>query len=151
MLVRRALEQDRAAIKSLGAAMVLELTPHLTFDETAFNTSYDRALAKLNPIVFVADEDGDIVGFLAVGAHDYVACAGFYLQQELFYVRPDKRGSRAAASLFAGFLRWAQRLQPEEIFAGIGWGRRSAAAARWLKRFGFEPAGQQVMRRRMGG
>jgi hypothetical protein len=33
----------------------------------------------------------------------------------IFYVRPDKRGTRAAAKLFAGFTLWAERLKPEKI------------------------------------
>lgn len=151
MRCRPACAADRADVLALGRAMVAELRPSLTYDGTRAEANFNRALARGNPHVMVVEDAGRIVGFMVAAALEYAACSGFYIEQQLFYVRPDKRGSRAAAVLFAGFIRWAESIKPEEVFAGVAWGRRSAAAARWLGRFGFEPAGQQIMRRQMGG
>jgi len=147
---RLAREDDRAALLEMGRAMVAELRPMLRFDERRARRHFDRHFADPSITFFVVEEGGAVAGFLCAGRCDYAACSGFYVEQQLFYVRPEMRGSRAAATLFAGFARWAEDQRPEEIFAGIGWGRRSAAAARWLRNFGFEPAGQQIMRRRVG-
>lgn len=149
---RLAAETDRAAIFELARMHPAEVTPWLTFDTARCNATISRGLSPSPYLtIFVAEDDEGLVGYLVASRTDYAACAGFYLTSDLFYVRPDKRGTRAAAKLFAGFVRWAERLKPEEIFAGASWGRRSAAAARWLQRFGFEPAGQHLMRRRIGG
>lgn len=149
---RLALESDRAAIIELARLHPVEVTPWLTFDADRCNATISRGLAP-DPYltIFVAEDEDGLVGYLVASRTDYAACAGFYLNLDLFYVEPRKRGSRAAAKLFAGFVRWAERLKPEEIYVGASWGRRSAAAARWFQRFGFESAGQQLMRRRVGG
>jgi hypothetical protein len=137
---------DRERVSELARQHQMESAPHLTFDPERMNATVTRALYKRNLIIFVAEDDDGVIGYLAAVKEPYAACSGFYIEQQLFYVEPRKRGSRAAAKLFAGFVRWAELQQAEEIFANI-WDRKGGA--RWLKRFGFEPAGQQ-MRRRVG-
>lgn len=141
-------EGDRAQVVELARQHQAESAPHLKFDPDRMHATVNRALAdKSNLIVFVAEYKEEVIGYLAAVKAPYAACSGFYVEQQLFYVTPRKRGSRAAAKLFAGFVRWAELQQAEETFANI-WDRKGGA--RWLKRFGFEPAGQQ-MRRRAGG
>lgn len=144
---RLATENDRQAIIELAHQHQVESVPHLKFDRARANATVSRALAGANLTIFVAEHDDVVIGYLAAVKAPYAACAGFYIEAQLFYVEPRKRGSRAAAKLFAGFVRWAEFQQAEEIDAGI-WGRKSGA--RWLQRFGFDSAGQQ-MRRRVGG
>jgi hypothetical protein len=144
---RLAAEADRAVIVELAHQHQMESAPHLKFDLDRIDATINRAFGGANLTIFVAEEDDVVIGYLAAVKAPYAACAGFYIEQQLFYVEPRKRGSRAAAKLFAGFVRWAEFQQAEEIFAGI-WGRKSGA--RWLRRFGFDSAGQQ-MRRRVGG
>lgn len=134
----------------MGAAMVAELRPHLTFDPERAGRVLDAHLLDAWPMVLVVVEDDVPLGFLVAQKEDYLACSGFFIGQGLFYVQPVNRGSRAAATLFAAFARWAKSLNPEEIFAGIGAGTRSKAAARWLRQFGFEPSGQQIMHWKAG-
>ena len=146
MLARLALEDDRHAVVELGRCMAVEQTPHLTFDVGRAGATFDAYLTGANPTIFVLEEAREVVGFLAAQIMDYPACAGFFVSQELFYVRPDKRGTRAAASLFTEFNRWADSLNPEEVFAGIATGHRPEVAARWMRRFGFESTGQHMRR-----
>lgn len=146
MLVRQALESDRQALLALGRQLTAEKTPHLVFDEARANRAVDNHLACRNIAFFVVEEGEEVIGFLGALLNDYMAHAGFSVAQELFYVRPDKRGTRAAASLFAEFNRWADSLGPEEVFAGIATGHRPAVAARWMRRFGFEPVGPSMRR-----
>ena len=151
MIARLLDEADRPAMLELARAMQVEQAPDLTFDEGRFNATLDRSLATANPVIFVAEDAGEVLGFLVASAVNYAACAGFYLEHQLFYVRPDKRGGRAAAKLLTEANWWADRIKPTDVFASMAWGRRSDAAARWLRRFGFEPARQQLLRRRMSG
>lgn len=141
-------EGDRDRVSELAHQHQQESAPHLTFDPGRIHATINRALRPASPLtIFVAEEDDEVIGYLAAVKEAYAACSGFYIEQQLFYVEPRKRGSRAAAKLFAGFVRWAELQQAEETFANI-WDRKGGA--RWLKRFGFELAGQQ-MRRRVGG
>jgi GNAT superfamily N-acetyltransferase len=139
---------DRERVIELARQHQRESAPHLVFDLDRMHATVNRAMAmaKANLTIFVAEEDDAVIGYLAAVKAPYAACSGYYAEQQLFYVEPRKRGSRAAAKLFAGFVRWAELQQVEEIFASI-WGRRGGD--RWIRRFGFEPAGQQ-MRRRVG-
>lgn len=150
MQARLAVESDRAAVLVLGQMMSLEKAPHLTFDVGRAHASFDRHFFDPGLTLFVAETDGEIVGFLMALRTPYAAHTGFFVHQELFYVRPDKRGTRAAASLFRAFNAWADSLNPEEVFAGVATGHRPEVAARWMRRFGFEPVGPS-MRRRVGG
>jgi N-acetylglutamate synthase-like GNAT family acetyltransferase len=141
-------EGDRERMIELAHQHQRERAPYLTFSRAHMNATLDRALESPNFTVFVAEDDDGVIGYLAAARVYYAACSGFYIEQQLFYVEPRKRGSRAAAKLFIGFVRWAELQQAEEIFANL-WERKGGA--RWLQRFGFESAGQQVMRRRVGG
>jgi GNAT superfamily N-acetyltransferase len=150
MFVRFLAEADRAQLHELGRAMVAEVSPHLVFDAQRTDTAIDRALDGTGQCVIVlAGDAGEVFGFIAAQITDYSTCAGFFVAQTLFYIRPETRGTRAAAGLFAAFVLWAESLHPEEVFAGITAGSRSDAAARWIRRFGFEPVGQHTMRRRV--
>lgn len=144
-------EGDRERVIDLARQHGAELVPWLCFDLSRVNATLDRALTSPVFTLFVAEDDDGVIGYLGAAKVHYAAFSGFYIEQQLFYIEPRKRGSRAAVKLFAGFVRWAELQQAEEIFASIGWGRRSAAAVRWIRRFGFDPAGQQMMRRRIGG
>lgn len=151
MHCRLALESDLPALLELSHMQQVETLPHLDYDAEIATQTFRAYMDTANPTFLVVEDEGVVIGFLMALFHAYAFCRGHFVSQEVIYVRPDKRGTRAAAKLFAGFVRWAERLKPEEIFAGASWGRRSAAAARWLQRFGFEPAGQHLMRRRIGG
>lgn len=148
MHVRLIFERDRAAVIELGRQMTALYKPNLTFDPVRADALITRSLTEAHPTIFVADDGGDIVGALAAFIVDYPAAAGFFVSQELFYVRPDKRGTRAAALLFTEFVRWADSLDPEEVFAGTATGHRPEVAARWMRRFGFETLGAHMRRAR---
>jgi len=147
MHVRLIFERDRAAVIELARQMTELYRPDLTFDPVRADALVTASIKQAHPTIFVADDDGDIVGGLAAYIVDYPTAAGFFVSQELFYVRPDKRGTRAAALLFAEFNRWADRLDPEEVFAGTATGHRPEVAARWMRRFGFETLGAHMRRR----
>lgn len=146
MPARLAAESDRAALIALGRQLSTEKGSHLVFDETRANATIDRHFSDPVVTFFVVEDDGEVVGFLMALRLEYAAHAGFFVAQELFYVRPDKRGTRAAASLFSAFNAWADSLHPEEVFAGIATGHRPDVAARWMRRFGFEPVGPSMRR-----
>jgi GNAT superfamily N-acetyltransferase len=149
--VRLARASERETVLDMYEVGAAEVWPHLTFDRIRAGAVFDRHLADEWPTFLVVTENDTPIGFLLANRADYDAFAGFFISQAVFYVRPDKRGTRAAATLFRRFVRWAESFNPEDIYAGMGYGRRSTVlAARFLRGFGFDPAGQLLMRRRVG-
>jgi GNAT superfamily N-acetyltransferase len=148
--VRLARETDRDALRAMGEAMQAELRPDLPYDDERWNGNIDRCLVQQWPTILVVTGDEELIGFLMANCADWEGAAGFFIYQRLLYVRPDKRGTRAAAVLLSRFVRWAETFNPIEIDCAIGEGQRSALGARFLKSLGFEPAGQQIMRRPVG-
>jgi GNAT superfamily N-acetyltransferase len=148
--VRLARETDREALHAMGEAMQAELRPDLPWCGPRWDEHIDRALVKDWPTILVVTIDTEPVGFLLANRAEWEGASSFFIFQRLLYVRPDKRGTRAAATLLARFVEWAESFNPVEILCGIGEGRRSRAAARFLKPLGFVPAGQQIMRRPVG-
>lgn len=126
--------------------MVAEFRPNLTYHAGRGDETFDRYLATANPTIFVAEHHREVVGLLIALTHDFLCAYGFFAIQEVFYVRPDKRGSRAAAELAIAFNEWADRLGPEEVYMGVATGYRPAAARRFMQRFGFEPVGDHLRR-----
>lgn len=148
--VRLARESDRAALATLAEAMQAELRPALPFDAQRWDDTFIRALHNTWPAILVVALDDEPVGFLIAGRGEWEAAAGFFVYQRLIYVRPDKRGTRAAATLLACFMKWAETLNPTEIYCSLGEGRSLKAAHRFLRRFGFKLAGEYTLRRPMG-
>jgi GNAT superfamily N-acetyltransferase len=148
--VRLAREIDRGALCAMGEAMQAELRPDLPYCDERWNSVIDRCLTKEWPTLLIVTHDGDPAGFLLANRAEWEGTTGFFIFQRLLYVRPDKRGTRAAATLLTRFVKWAESFNPVEICCGIAEGQRSRVAARFLKSLGFIPAGQQIMRRPVG-
>lgn len=146
MLARLAIRSDLPAIHELGRAMVAEFRPRVGYDEAVATATFDRYLECAEPTIFVAEQNREIVGVLIARAPEYLYASGFFVTQEVFYIRPDKRGTRAAAELARLFNEWADRLGPSEVYMGVATGYRAEQTARLMQRYGFKPVGQHLLR-----
>jgi len=150
MFVRLALESDEDIVVQMARENIEETRPDMTFDEAQCRDTYKRYLATADPTIFVAVGDQGPVGFMLAGIHGYRAASGLFTTQEVLFVRPAKRGSRAAALLMEHFLSWSIELGAKEALGGNDNGFRSKILARFLKKFGFEQTGF-TMRRVLNG
>lgn len=151
MYARFARAEDEEQCVALARMNVEELLPHLVYDEAVARATFHRSLTEAQPTFFVAEEGGgELVGFIMALTCGYGACAGFFATQEVFYVRPDKRGTRAAALLVQKFNDWADSLGPEEVHAGVANGFQPERTARFFEYYGFERVGL-YLRRITGG
>jgi GNAT superfamily N-acetyltransferase len=146
MLVRLALEKDKPALHAIGRLMNAEVSRNREYDEERANATFEKYMNGANPTIFVAEHKHQIVGILVAYIIDYAFNAGFYVAQEVLYVRPDMRGTRAAARLVIQFNEWADSLNPSEIHMGIATGYHVDASARFIERFGFTRAGHYFRR-----
>lgn len=149
MLVRLALERDRETYIELARQAVDESARHVGFSAARVSRTFDRYLAEAHPTIFLVEQRREIIGFLNATISEYTFADGHYTTQEVMFVRPDKRGTRAAVALVNHFVEWSDRLGAVENTGGNDNGLFTDSTERLLKHFGFERVG--VFMRRVKG
>lgn len=144
MICRLAMPQDEDAIVRLTLQDIAETLPHHTVIEARVRETFNRSINHADPTIFVVEDKGEVVAFLLAIMNGYAFTDGVYTCQEVFYVRPDKRGTRAAALLMGEFLRWSQIVGAKEVIGGNSNGLYSERTRRFLERFGFQMAGYSM-------
>ena len=108
MYVRLALETDFAEIVRLAEMNMAETRSDLEFDEhKTWETCY-AYLDSAEPTIFVCEDKGEVIGITLSSINEYRAAAGLFTTQEVLFVRPDKRGTRAAVLLMKNLIAWSQ-------------------------------------------
>lgn len=146
MHVRLALEQDFPAIVEMARINTEQTRPTLTFSkEKCWRTLYSY-LTTASPTVFVVDGEDGVVAFLVADMYEYRAAEGIFTSQEVLFVRPDRRGTRAAALLMKQLVAWSQMLGAKEIVGGVDNEFQSERTAKFLEHFGFKRVGFAMRR-----
>lgn len=146
MIVRLARPYEDDILVNLARMCATEGVPHIKFSEKRVREVFQSYLEKARPTFFFAEDNGRIVGFLQAAICGYDFADGIYTAQDVLFVHPDKRGSRAASLLIAEFVSWSDRLGALENRGGNDNGLTSERTARFLNRFGFETVGYFVRR-----
>lgn len=141
MIARLALDEEEDIFVEMAKAAAAESTPHLPTSEARIRRTFQRYLRIGNPTIFFADHRRDIAGFLIATMSDYRHVDGLYTTQEVLFVRPEKRGTRAAVVLMRELVRWSEMLGALEITGGNDNALTSERTARFLAHFGFERVG----------
>lgn len=131
---------------------MLETRPDLVFDAEVCADTVRSYLDTADPTIFVVEAPGrEVVGMLVASFVGYRAAAGHIVLQEVLYVRPDWRGTRAAASLMSMLIAWSESLGATEIVGGNDNSYRSGALGRFLARLGFQQVGVSMRRKLKNG
>ena len=139
---RLAMPYDKEAVLDLVEMDVAETLPHLDFRRDLAAETFDQSVNHADPTTFVAEEDGEIIGFLVGLLEGYAFTSGIFVVQEVLYVRPDKRGTRAAAALLKEFLAWGETVGARECIFGISNGMHPERTAKFMQHVtGAEPVG----------
>lgn len=133
MFARLALASEEDAVINLARMQVEETLPHLDFDEAVTRQTFKNYLTLADPTIFVADDHGEVVGYMMALAQAYAFTSGLFVVQEALYVRPDYRGTRAAARLVSIFVQWGERLKAREIIFGIANGFQPERTAKFFE------------------
>lgn len=141
MHVRLAAEGDTDALLFLAEMQVTETLAHLPFDRALAAQTLRRILCGDGEILWVAENAGQIVGFLWATLNGYSFCTGVFISQEVIYVRPDKRGTRAAVQLLREYISWGRIVGATEILFGISNGKHPERAAKLFAHLGAEKVG----------
>lgn len=145
MIVRLALERDTEAIVEM-ARINMATRPTLAFDEGRCRKTIRSYLDHASPTIFVAESKGEVVGMLVCDFYEHRAARGLFAVQEVLFVLPEKRGTRAAAMLMRELLIWAKTIGANEIVGGNDNEFNSERTARFLSRFGFKAVGYAMRR-----
>lgn len=141
MRVRLAIEADIDDLAELTRAAMAEVRPWLAYDDFMARETFYRYLDTADPTIFVAEDADGLAGFIIASIHGYRMSAGLFVLHEVLFVRPQKRGTRAAARLMKHLLEWGKSLGAVEIIGGNDSNFKSDKAARFMGRFGFQTVG----------
>jgi GNAT superfamily N-acetyltransferase len=146
MFARLAMPEDEEAIVRLTFQDLSETLPHHQPEEEAVRRTFKRSIECGDPTIFVVEQDRHVIGFLVANLAGYYFTSGVYTVQEIWYVQPDKRGTRAAALLMDAFLAWSDRLGAKEVIGGNSNGLYSERTKKFLERKGFKMVGYSMKR-----
>lgn len=148
MIVRLGMPHEEDVFVELARLMLAESYPDQVFSEKLTRETYQRYLKTAHPTFFFADQGGRVVGILQASISGYDFADGIYTTLCGTFVHPDKRGTRAAALLLSEFTRWSDQLGAVESTGGNDNNLTTERTTRLMGRFGFEPVGTFVRRRR---
>jgi len=142
MFARLAMPEDKDAVLSLAALQVAETLPHLDFSYELAEETYDQGMKHADPTFFVVEDKREVIGYLMGIMESYAFTTGIFVVQEVLFVRPDKRGTRAAALLIKEFDRWGEIVGAREWIYGISNKFQPERTARLFEKLtGAEPVG----------
>lgn len=146
MEVRLATEADEDVVVEMCYDNLVKTRPDLVFSEERCRASFQSYLEHADPTVFVCEDKGQVIGLLVCNFYEHRGAYGFFVTQEVLYVRPDRRGTRAAALLMKQLIAWAEEIGANEIIGGNDNGFNSERTAKFLGHFGFEKVGFTMRR-----
>lgn len=146
MFVRLGMEEDIEDIVEMARLNVEETRSEHGFDADRVREVYCKYLFRGNPVIYVVEHNRKVVAFLLAVVCQFRFADGQYAVQEVLYVRPEFRGTRAAVLLMKHLIAEAERQDLREILGGNDNGFNSDRTKRFLEHFGFEMVGFSMRR-----
>jgi GNAT superfamily N-acetyltransferase len=141
MYARIVMPEDKEDVLEMARMQVEETLPHLDFDREVTENTFDQSIKHADPTIFVCEYDGKAIGYLLALLEGYAFTRGLFCVQEVIFVRPEHRGSRAAMHLTKEFIAWAEDRGARETIFGIANGFQPERTARFFEHFGAEQVG----------
>jgi len=148
MLARLATEADEEAIVAMAPHAIAESFPHLTYSEARWRETFRQYLDTSDIVFFVVEEQREVIGCIVVAWGQSAFSDSLFAEQRIIYVKPDKRGTRAAAELVTAYSQWAERLGITDVDIHLANGRRTEQIVRYMRRLGFESVGAALRKKR---
>lgn len=140
--VRLAAAEDFQVVRDMSKMNHEESCPSMEWSERRMHeTFFDDFLELKNCMIWVVERAGQVHGFLLAMVCEYRAFRGLFTCQEVLFVKPDKRGTRAAALLMKKLIEWSESIGAREVLGGNDNDVHSEQTARFLSRFGFRQFG----------
>ena len=146
-MIRPASFLDIPEIINLGNRYVEEEVKVVQHHSASWNAeqSAHYLCSSLNAddlFLWVAVDDGVIVGFLWAGAHVMAPWTPLMVASDLlFYIVPEKRGTLMGMRLLKAYIEWAKDKGCAEARLSIASGINEKRVGRMYERLGFKPFG----------
>lgn len=146
-MIRRACFLDIPEIINLGNRYVEEEVKAVAHHSAVWDANESannlcQALTCDHLFLYVAVDDGQVVGFLWAGAHQMAPWNNVLVASDyLFYIVPEKRGTRLGYRLIKEFKAWAEALGCLEVRLSIASGINEKRVGKMFGLLGFEPFG----------
>lgn len=140
MRVRLAFEDEEDVIVEM-ARTNMATRPTLTFNEQRCRETFRSYIREASPTIWVAEDQSGVAGMLVADFYLHRAASGIFTTQEVLFVKPERRGGRAAAMLMKTLIDWSREIGANEIVGGNDNEFNSEQTARFLGKFGFERVG----------
>ena len=121
-------------------------SPYVNTHEFDENVSLDylrRAMIYPHAEVAVAEWNSEVVGFSVCYISEYAWTTGVKAHMEFLYVDPEHRDQNLAEDLIDHQLRWAKRMNAQELIGG-DIGLRPKLMQRFLESQGFTDPGVMI-------
>lgn len=110
-------------------------------DEAHARLYFDAIFQSDDMAGWVAEEDGELVGFLVASRAVHFFSKTTYTIDLSWYVIPEKRGSSAGRRLLKAYLYWSKS-GASETYLAVNTGISPERTARLLKHYGFVHSGE---------
>ena len=139
--VRSIQPEDKEEFIKLAKKQVEETLPHLTYEEDVVSFYFDYTLKQDSIHIFITFDDGVMTGFLVANIEPYLFRRGFLSSQEVIYVLPEYRNTRAGIMLLNHFETWSKARGVDETFVGIANGIEAERKLKFFERKEYERVG----------
>lgn len=150
VVIRRALPADATALASLGARTFVDAFGHMYaaedlqafLDESHSVAAYQRALDEPAYALWIAERDGQPVGYAQAGpcGLPHVEASSADGELKRLYLLASEQGAGTGARLCEQALAWLERDGPRTLWISV-WSE-NFGAQRFYARYGFENAGE---------
>ncbi len=146
-MIRPASFLDIPEILNLGSRYVEEEVKAVAHHSASWDAEQSAhnlcaSLSREDLFLWVAVDEGQIVGFLWAGHHELAPWTPVRVASDiLFYIIPEKRGTLLGMRLIKALKQWAGENKCSEVRLSIASGINEERVGRMYKRLGFEPFG----------
>ncbi len=146
-MIRPASFLDIPEIINLGNKYVEEEVKVVAHHSASWNAEQSAhnlcaSLSREDLFLWVAVDEGQIVGFLWAGYHELAPWTPVRVASDiLFYIIPERRGTLLGMRLIKALKQWANENECSEVRLSIASGINEERVGRMYKRLGFEPFG----------
>lgn len=146
-MIRQASFLDIPEVINLGDKYVEEEVKVVAHHSPSWNAEQSAAnlcasLVRDDLFLWVAVDEGSIVGFLWAGYHDLAPWTPVRVASDiLFYIVPEKRGTLLGMRLIKAYKQWAFEKECAEVRLSIASGINEERVGRMYERLGFETFG----------
>lgn len=146
-MIRPASFLDIPEIINLGNKYVEEEVKVVAHHSASWNAEQSAhnlcaSLIREDLFLWVAVDEGQIVGFLWAGYHELAPWTPVRVASDiLFYIIPERRGTLLGMRLIKALKQWASDNECSEVRLSIASGINEERVGRMYKRLGFEPFG----------